>query len=157
MTETTKASIASDIASKINDNAAGEISAADNREVLTDIKDTFLGAQDAQEYTKQLNFNETVLSDGANISWDLNANQVAKVTLAGNRTLDNPTNQKAGSTYILRIIQDGTGSRTLSFGSAYDFPGGTAPVLTAAANAVDVLTFVSDGTNMLGVFQGDLK
>ena len=157
MTETTKSSIASDIASKINTNAAGEISAVDNREVLIDIKDTFLGAQDAQEYSKQLNFNETTLSDGANISWDLNANQVAKVTLGGNRTLDNPTNQKAGSTYILRIIQDATGSRTLAFGSAYDFPGGTAPTLTAAANAVDLLTFVSDGTNMLGVAQGDLK
>ncbi len=108
-------------------------------------------------YIKQQFFGETTLSDGANISWDLDDNQVSKVTLAGNRTLDNPTNLQAGATYILRVIQDATGSRTLAFGSAYKFPGGTAPTLTTAASSVDMLTFVSDGTNMYGVSQLDFS
>ena len=62
--------------------------------------------------------------------------------------MDNPTNLKAGATYIWRIVQDATGSRTLSFGTAFKFSGGTAPTLTTAANAVDVLTGYSDGTNI---------
>ena len=108
----------------------------------------------AREYTKTQNFDMTTLSDGANISWDLSANQVATVTLAGNRTLDAPSNQVAGATYILIVKQDGTGSRTLNTSaSAYKFPGGTEPTLSTGANAVDILTFVSDGSSMFGVAQ----
>ena len=107
------------------------------------------------EWTAQQNFNATTLSDGANISWDLSTNQVASVTLAGNRTLDNPTNQVDGATYILKIAQDPTGSRTLAFGSAYKFPSGTAPTLTTVGSSIDRLFFVSDGTNMDGTFALD--
>ena len=108
----------------------------------------------AREYTKTQNFNMTTLSDGSNISWDLSQNQVATVTLAGNRVLDNPSNQVAGATYILIVVQDGTGSRTLdTTASAYIWPGGTEPTLSTGANAIDVLTFVSNGSKMLGVAQ----
>ena len=108
----------------------------------------------AREYTKTQNFNATTLSDGANISWDLSQNQVAVVTLAGNRTLDAPSNQVAGATYILIVKQDGTGNRTLNTSaSAYKFPGGTEPTLSTGANAVDILSFVSDGSSMFGVAQ----
>jgi hypothetical protein len=108
----------------------------------------------AREYTKTQNFNATALGDGANISWDLSQNQVASVTLAGNRTLDAPSNQVAGATYILIVKQDGTGNRTLNTSaSAYKFPGGTEPTLSTGANAVDILSFVSDGSSMFGVAQ----
>lgn len=107
----------------------------------------------AAEYTATLNFNATTLADGATINWDLSANQVCSVTLAGNRTLAAPTNFKDGATYILIIKQDATGTRTLTFNPVYKFPGGTAPTLTTAANAVDIITFISDGTNMYGVSQ----
>lgn len=158
MTVQPKSTITTNIAADFPDNAAGDIEALDARNMFTDFNDTYLGAKDAQEYEKTLNFNATTLSDGANISWDLESNQVASVTLAGNRTLDNPTNMVDGGTYILRVIQDGTGDRTLAYGSAYKFPSGTAPVLTTGTpSAVDILTFVSDGTNMYGVFQGDFS
>ena len=93
----------------------------------------------------------------ANVSWDLNDNQVTKFTLDGNLVLDNPTNQQAGTTYIVTLTQDGVGSRTLSYGSVYKFPGGTAPTLSIGVNDVDIISFVSDGTNMYGVFQGDFS
>lgn len=93
------------------------------------------------------------LTDAVNIAWDLSIRQVGTVTLAGNRTLDNPTNMQANTTYILIVKQDATGSRTLAYGTAYKWPEGTAPVLSTAANAVDILTFVSDGTNMYGQIQ----
>ena len=65
-----------------------------------------------------------------------------------------PIGKVAGSTYILIVKQDGSGSRTLNTdASAYKFPGGTSPTLSTGANAVDVLTFVSDGTSMYGVSQ----
>lgn len=104
-------------------------------------------------YNKQQNFKKTTLADGTNISWSLNTAQVASVTLAGNRTLDNPTNMVDGGTYILIVKQDGTGTRTLTYGTAYKWSSGTAPTLSTGANAVDILSFISDGTNMYGVEQ----
>jgi hypothetical protein len=56
---------------------------------------------------------------------------------------------KAGQIYALRVIQDGvTGSRTLSYGTAYKFPGGSEPVLSTGVNDVDIIIFYCDGTNM---------
>lgn len=106
------------------------------------------------EHTKQANFTPRVaLTDATNISWNLETAQVAAVTLGGNRTLDAPTNMKSGGTYILFIIQDATGSRTLAYNAAYKFPGGNDPVLSTAANSIDIITFVSDGTSMYGAIQ----
>ncbi len=104
-------------------------------------------------FTKQQYFSQSTLTDGASISWNLDSNQAAIVTLGGNRTLSNPTNLQAGASYTLIVKQDGTGSRTLSYGTAYKWPAGTAPVLSTAAASVDILTFISDGTNMFGVAQ----
>ena len=92
------------------------------------------------------------LTDGANISVDLNSGQNFTLTLAGNRTLDNPTNCVPGQTGSIFVIQDGTGSRTLSFGTNYKFPGGTAPTLSTGASAcdrIDYITFTS--TNLHAV------
>lgn len=104
-------------------------------------------------YTAQQYFSTATLTDAATINWNLSTAQVAKLTIGGNRTLANPTNMVDGGTYILRITQDGTGSRTLAYGTAYKWPGGTAPVLSTTAGAVDIITFVSDGTNMYGNIQ----
>jgi hypothetical protein len=90
------------------------------------------------------------LTDAANIAWDLSAAPVATVTLAGNRTLDDPTNMRAGSTYALLITQDATGIRTLAYGTAYKWTDGVAPILTTTAGRKDLLTFYCDGTNMFG-------
>lgn len=105
----------------------------------------------AQSFTTAHGFSATTLTDGANIAWDLSANQVARVTLGGNRTLSNPTNKVDGNVYILVVKQDGTGGRTLAFSSDYKFAGGTAPTITTTSSKADVLTFVCEGTNMLGV------
>ena len=91
------------------------------------------------------------LTDGATISWDASAVQVAQVTLGGNRTLSAPTNLIDGGFYALVIIQDGTGSRTLTFNSVFKFTGGTAPTLTTTASARDILVFQSNGTNLYEV------
>ena len=82
------------------------------------------------------------LTDGATITPDFGANQNFTVTLAGNRTLANPSNKVVGQTGSIFIVQDGTGSRTLSFGTDYEFVGGVAPTLTSTASAVDRIDYI---------------
>ena len=83
---------------------------------------------------------------------DLDRNANFKLTLSGNITLVNPANLTAGTTGSIFIVQDGTGSRTASFGTSWDFIGGTAPTLTTAASSVDRIDYiVLDSTNIHAV------
>lgn len=102
-----------------------------------------------QEYTAAHNFKATTLTDAATIVWDVASNQVASVTLGGNRTLANPTNVKEGGTYIL-VVTQGQAGYTLSYGNMFKWPNGVAPVIGATPGCRNVLTFVYDKTNMLG-------
>ena len=99
-------------------------------------------------YTGQQNFGMIALAPGATVSWNLNTQQVAALYLNQNATLANPTNQVPGGRYVLEVINQG--SYTLLYGTAYVWPGGTAPVVTAGAGYVSLLEFLSDGTNMMG-------
>jgi len=100
----------------------------------------------------------SALTDAATIVWDVDRNPVSVVVLTANRALANPTSMVAGLTYKLTVVQDATGSRTLTYGAAYKFPGGTPPTLTVAANAVDKLWFDCDGVNMsLCVLSKDVR
>ena len=102
--------------------------------------------------SRAINQPPVALTDAGSISWNLGTQAFAVVTLAGNRTLANPASIIPGN-YSLIVKQDATGSRTLSYGNAFKWPAGTAPVLSTAASAIDLLTFVCDGTNMYGVAQ----
>ncbi len=88
------------------------------------------------------------LTDGATISWNCSLGQNATVTLAGNRTVAAPTNQTASTFYMLEVIQDATGSRTLAWNSIFKFANATAPTLSTTPLAHDYFCFESDGTNM---------
>jgi hypothetical protein len=94
---------------------------------------------------------EATLSDGATVSWDAQAEPVSKVTLAGNRTLALPTNPIAGAFISLLIIQDGTGSRTVTWNAAFEFPSDTAPTLTTTADLADLFVFRYHNTKWLQV------
>jgi len=83
------------------------------------------------------------LTDGTNISVDFNAGQNFTVTLAGDRTLDNPTNCVAGQVGSIFVVQSGSGGpHTLTYGTSYDFAGGSAPTLSTAANAIDRYDYI---------------
>jgi len=100
----------------------------------------------------------TALTDAATITPDLNASNNFSVTLAGNRTLANPTNITAGQSGSLFITQDGTGSRTLAYGSHFKFVGGTAPTLSTAAASVDRIDYVvASATKIHAVASLDVK
>jgi hypothetical protein len=94
---------------------------------------------------------DATLTDGATITWDVGSSPVAKVTLAGNRTLSSPTNSASGQFISLAVIQDATGSRTLTWNSAYEFTGDVAPTLTTTASKADIFVFKYNGTVWLEV------
>ena len=98
---------------------------------------------------KSSNAEVTALTDGATITPDLDDANNFSVTLGGNRTLANPSNQTAGQSGVITITQDATGSRTLAFGSNWKFAGGTAPSLSTAANAVDVLAYYVESASRI--------
>ena len=95
---------------------------------------------------------EATLTDGATVAWDVSASPIAKLTLGGNRTLSAPTNAVGSGQYIsLLVIQDGTGSRTLTWNAAYEFKDDTAPTLTITASKGDIFTFRYNGSKWLEV------
>lgn len=94
------------------------------------------------------------LTDGATIAWDASSNaQIYKVTLGGARTLAFPTGITTGQTGSLLIVQDATGSRTLTWPSATSFAaasGGanTPPTLTTTGGRADLFQFYYTGTQL---------
>ena len=126
---------------KIATSAIGStVQAYDADTAKTDVVQTFTAAQRGAI---------TTLTDGATITADFATTNHFQVTLGGNRTLANPSNQTAGQSGAIRIVQDGTGSRTLAYGSNWKFSNGSAPVLTTAANSVDILVYFVESASRI--------
>ena len=129
---------------------------------MTDAKDIIIKQYDGNElvnfndggyssFTRAAFFPEATLTDASTIAWDVSTSSVAKVTLAGNRTLGAATNAQTGQFVSLLIIQDGTGSRTVTFNAAYEFTEDTAPTLTTTAAKGDLFVFRYNGAKFLEV------
>jgi len=99
----------------------------------------------------KLNYSESTLTDQATVTWDASTQDVCKVTLAGNRTLAAPTNGTTGQFISILVIQDGTGSRTITWNAVYEFASDTAPTLTTTANLGDVFVFRYNGAKWIEV------
>ena len=85
----------------------------------------------------------------ANIALDFSLNNHFAITLANNCHLNLPSNLVAGQTGSIFVVQDGTGSRTLSYAGAFEFPGGTAPTLTTTASAEDRIDYIVRASNAI--------
>ena len=135
------------------DNSTSMIAADENGAVQLyfDGGNTFNTEQNGVRVVGHAGADVTALSDGSTITVDFRAGTHFSVTLGGNRTFGNPDNTSTsiGSSGSIFITQDGTGSRTASFHSDYKFPGGTAPTLSTAANAVDRLDYVVKAHNVV--------
>jgi len=84
-----------------------------------------------------------------NVTLDFDANSNFILTFTGNVTLDNPSTESVGQSGIIVIIQDGTGSRTIATGTDYEWPAGTEPAISTAANSVDILPYFVDASNSI--------
>ena len=119
--------------------------------------DTNVGLNIATKGTGLIKFdnaaynNEVALTDGATVNWAVNTSPVAKVTLGGNRTIAAPSGGATGQFVSLLIIQDGTGSRTVTWNAVYEFASDTAPTLTTTADKGDLFVFRYNGTKWLEV------
>lgn len=124
----------SDTLSKVYGLVIGtDVQAYNANNAVTNVVQTFTAGQRGEI---------TALTDGATITPDFADSNNFSVTLGGNRTLANPSNLTAGQSGSIFITQDGTGSRTLAYGSQYDFIGGTAPTLSTSSGAVDRIDYI---------------
>ena len=125
------------------------VSAADIRFVTASVASSITAAK---TFTAPVIGNVTSLTDAASIAIDMGVGNNFAFTLAGNRTLEAPTNATPGQTGYIYITQDGTGSRTLAFNNAYIFVNGTAPTISTAAGAKDLLVYnVKEATAITAV------
>jgi len=92
---------------------------------------------------------DTDTSNSGSITLDFDTNQNFVLTATGNITLANPTTESVGQSGIIVLIQDGTGSRTLSTGSDFEWPAGTAGTISTAANAIDIIPYFVDASNSI--------
>lgn len=81
------------------------------------------------------------------ISFDLAQNQKLTLTASTTLTFTNPT---AGSVYLLKLVQGGVGSFTVTWPASVKWPQATAPTLSTAVGAIDICTFYYDGTSYFG-------
>lgn len=91
-----------------------------------------------------------VAADGATVTFDCAKSDKHKVTLGGNRTLA-LSNDADSQAFTVILLQDGTGSRTVTWWSGILWAGGSAPTLTTTAGKRDVLTFIRESS---GVYLG---
>lgn len=104
-----------------------------------------------QQWNRQQYYAIGTISDNTTLTWNVQNDQKAKVTLGGNRTMNAVSNAVEGATYYLWVIQDATGTRTLSWtttgSGSFDFGTPGAPTLTTTANKADLLCFEAVNLN----------
>lgn len=80
---------------------------------------------------------------------DLANGSVQILTLTGNCTFTFPT-VVSGKGFTLLLLQDATGSRTVTWPASVKWPASTAPTITATASKMDKYVFVANGSYWIG-------
>jgi len=98
------------------------------------------------------------LTDAAGVyTPDFSAGLDFSISLFGAKTIANPTNTKNGQKGIILIVS-GNSAAAITWGTAYKFPGGIKPVISAVPGAYDVLSyFVYSSTHIFCTFSADFK
>ena len=134
------------------------VSSADVRYVAVSTDSTITGAKtftSATTFSAITTFTSTVVGNGAQaysspvsvavvtsaVSLDFATGNNFTTILNGNVSIANPVNPQPGQSGIIYVLQDGAGSRTMSFNANWKFEGGTAPTLSTAADARDALIY----------------
>tara|TARA_R110002049_G_scaffold198681_4_gene368759 strand:+ start:299 stop:832 length:534 start_codon:yes stop_codon:yes gene_type:complete len=100
---------------------------------VTDVAQTFTAGQRGEI---------TTLTSGSTVTPDFAASNNFTLTLGASLTIANPTNLVVGQSGSIFLIQDGTGSRTITWGSHFDWAGGSAPDISSTAGYVDRLDYI---------------
>jgi hypothetical protein len=101
-----------------------------------------------------VNYSVQSLTDGSTITWNAANGINSSVTLGGTGRTLSITNPVAGHVYRIKIVQDGTGSRTIgTWPTGTLWPSGLAPVLSTIASSIDLVSLYYDGTNYFGDYK----
>ncbi len=92
---------------------------------------------------------QTDTSNSGSITLDFDTYQNFVLTATGNVTLANPSTESVGQSGIIVLIQDGTGSRTLSTGSDFEWPAGSTGTISTAAGSIDIIPYFVDASNSI--------
>ena len=92
---------------------------------------------------------EATLTDATTVTWNALTQSVSKITLGANRIMGLASGGVTGAFISLLVIQDGTGSRTITWNAAYEFTGDAAPTLTTTAAKGDLFVFRYNGAKWL--------
>ena len=119
------------------------VNITDNQTIAGD--KTFTGNTTLNEYREFVHTQGNVSGTFAPNAY---AGPVQTITATGNITLSVPTGMDTGSSIVLIIRQDGTGSRRLTANSSYKFAGNFR-TLSTSANSTDTLSVFYDGSAYL--------
>ncbi len=101
------------------------------------------------EWFASQTFVESTLTDLATIAWDCGLDQVTKVTIGANRIVAG-SGFKNGGTYIITVIQDGIGGRTLTWGVEFEFEQDSPPSLASGPGERTVISFLGHNDKLYG-------
>ncbi len=104
---------------------------------ITEIAERYTVYDEVGVFTKNQSSQEVELEWASTITIDASVSNCFRVTLLGNTTFATPTNLTPGMVINLAVKQDGTGSRTATFSSGWDFGWKGAPTLSTDADEVD--------------------
>lgn len=100
-------------------------------------------------FTKNQSVAPVTASVSGTYTADASASNNFEITLTGNLVLANPTNLVAGMVLNFELLEDGTGTHTITLGSLFKFPGGTVPTWIITANAKNFISAYYDGAVLL--------
>jgi hypothetical protein len=128
--------------------ALGKASIASNTEVVSAADgDLLLVADHVEDAVSEVALSET--ANNVALDWDSAVNFTLTFTAADEIwDLSNPTNGQPGTWRYIRVIQHSSGNDTLTFDTAYLFPGGAAPILTPTASAIDTISIYCVNTTI---------
>lgn len=113
-------------------------------------------AENGNEYPNNIDITKTLYFDAENVNnistdaqIDLTKKNKQVINLSGNATLTF-VDPKGPSSIVIRVVQDNTGSRVITWPSSVKWGHGVVPALTPAANAIDIVAFYFDGTTYYG-------
>lgn len=95
----------------------------------TVVKNVFFGVTNSNPYATIPELPTTII--------DCSTSNCQQLTLTGNRVMGLPVNPMDGQAIDLIVIQDATGTRTLTWNAAFLFPGGTPPTLSVSPASID--------------------
>lgn len=90
-------------------------------------------------------------TDGATVTFNLNNGSIQTVTLGGNRILA-LSNVTIGRPFMIRLVQDGSGSRTVTWWTTIKWPGGVAPSLSTSPNVIDAFMFIPTSSGIYDAY-----